>query len=132
MDKILSELEKQRRAENIYNSRRSMNYYQEQDTVKKNKSVGYEMVEEMIDAYASVLGQVDVVKYIHHGYKRNAAAAAMMSFDPRYVVVTAEIATGNDVIRERYPDSDVKLINCGLQTYVFESDGENLSVTPKE
>ena len=39
MDKILSELEKQRRAENIYNSRRSMNYYQEQDSVKKNKSI---------------------------------------------------------------------------------------------
>lgn len=101
------------------------------DTVKKNKPIGYEMVEEMTEAYASVLGQVDVVKYIHHGYKRNAAADAMMSFQPRYVVVTAEIATGNEVIREKYPDSDVKLINCGVQTYVFESDGEDLTVTPE-
>lgn len=40
MDKILNELEKQRRAENIYNSRRNgINYFQEQDNNKKNKSI---------------------------------------------------------------------------------------------
>ena len=101
------------------------------DTVKKKKSVGYEMVDEMIAAYSDVLGQVDVVKYVHHGYKRNAAAEAMMSLCPRYVVVTAEVATGNEAIRERYPNNDVKLINCGLQTYIFESDGDNLTVVPE-
>ena len=101
------------------------------DTVKKNKPMGYEMTEEMIRVYADVLGQVDVVKYVHHGYKRDAAVDAVMSLSPRYVLVTTCLATADRVIRERYPDSEVKTLNCGVNTYIFESNGESLTVSPE-
>ena len=101
------------------------------DTVKKNKPMGYEMPEEMIAAYADVLGQVDVVKFFHHGYKRDAAVNAVMSLSPRYVIVTTSLATGDQVLHEKYPESDVKTLNCGVNTYIFESDGETLTVTPE-
>lgn len=101
------------------------------DTVKKNKPMGYEMPEEMIRVYADVLGQVDVVKYVHHGYKRDAAAEAMLSLSPKYLFMTTALATADAVIRDKYPDSTVKLLNCGIQTYIFASDGEILSVSPE-
>ena len=101
------------------------------DTVKKNKPMGYEMPEEMIAVYADVLGQVDVVKFVHHGYKRDAAVDAVMSLTPRYVLVTTCLATADCVIRERYPDSEVKTLNCGVNTYIFESNGESLTVSPE-
>jgi hypothetical protein len=101
------------------------------DTVKKNKPMGYEMVEEMIAAYADVLGQVDVVKFVHHGYKRNGAVDAIMSLSPRYVFVTTYLATADQVLHESYPESDVKTLNCGVNTYIFESDGESLTVFPE-
>lgn len=101
------------------------------DTVKKGKSMGYEMIEDMIGAYAELLGQVDVIKYVHHGFKRNHAAPAMMSLEPRYIVLTTALATADEVIREKFPESDVKLLNCGVRTYVFACDGEHLTVTPE-
>ena len=101
------------------------------DTVKKNKPMGYEMPEEMIRVYADVLGQVDVVKYVHHGYKRDAAAEAMLSLSPKYLVTTTVLATADAVIREKYPDHVVKLLNCGIQTYIFASDGKTLTVSPE-
>jgi hypothetical protein len=100
------------------------------DTVKKNKPMGYEMLEEMIAAYADVLGQVDVVKFVHHGYKRDAAVDAIMSLSPRYVFVTTCLATADRYLHEKYPESDVQTRNCGIDTYIFQSDGEQLAVTP--
>ena len=101
------------------------------DTVKKNKPMGYEMPEEMIAAYADVFTQVDVVKFIHHGYKRDAAVDAMMSLSPRYILMTTCLATATHALHEKYPDSDVKTLNCGVTTYIFESDGETLTVSPE-
>lgn len=100
------------------------------DTVKKNKPMGYEMPEEMIAAYADLLGQVDVVKFVHHGYKRDGAVDAMMSLSPRYIVVTTCLATADSLLHEKYPESEVKTLNCGVNTYIFESDGEMLTVLP--
>ena len=101
------------------------------DTVKKEKTMGYEMVDEMLSAYADVLGQVDVVKFVHHGYKRDGAVDAMMSLSPRYVFVTTSLATADGVLHEKYPACGVKTLNCGVNTYIFESDGETLSVSPE-
>ena len=102
------------------------------DTVKKTLPMGYEMVDEMIDQYRDVLGeQVDVLKYVHHGYKRDGAAAVMMSLSPRYVVLTTPLATAGEAIRERFPDNPVRIVNCGTETYVFTCDGENLTVKPE-
>ena len=102
------------------------------DTVKKKKPMGYEMPEEMIAAYADVLGQVDVVKFLHHGYKRNGAVDTVMSLSPRYVFVTTCLATADSLLHERYPDCDIKTLNCGVTTYIFESDGETLTVSPED
>ena len=72
------------------------------------------------------------MKYVHHGFKRNGAAEAMMSLSPSYVVVTTVLATGDEAIRKKFPESDVKLLNCGVITYVFASDGETLTVSPED
>jgi len=102
------------------------------DTTKKVDPSAVEMAGEMTDVYLPILGSVDVLKYVHHGYARDAAAEDMMRFAPKYVVVTTLIATGHHLIRQKFPDNPVKLLNCGDQTYVFSTDGKNLSVTPEE
>ena len=101
------------------------------DTVKKTKPMGYEMPEEMIEAYSDVLGQVDVVKYLHHGYKRDGAAEVMMSLSPRYIVLTTHLATGHKAIWQKFPDSHVKIVNCGPTSYMFSCDGDRLALTPE-
>ena len=100
------------------------------DTVKKNKPMGYEMPEEMIAVYADMIGgQVDVLKYLHHGYKRDGAADVMMSLSPCYIVLTTHLATCEEAIRRKYPENDVKFVNCGPRTYMFACDGERLTLT---
>ncbi|MBQ7320768.1 MAG: hypothetical protein IJW99_01600 [Clostridia bacterium] len=101
------------------------------DTTKKLPVPTEEMAGEMTDVYLPIFGQVDVVKYVHHGYARDAAAPDMMRFDPQYVVISARIGTGAKVIRHLFPESPVRLINSGEQTYVFSTDGEKLSVSPE-
>lgn len=101
------------------------------DTVKKNKPMGYEMPEEMIGIYADIIGgQVDVLKYVHHGYKRDGAAEVMMSLSPEYIVLTTHLATGEEAVRQKYPDHDVKFINCGLCSQVLTCDGDRLVLAP--
>lgn len=101
------------------------------DTTKKLPVPTEEMAGEMTDVYLPILGQVDVVKYVHHGYARDAAAPDMMRFDPRYVVISADIGTGDKVIRRLFPESPVKMIRSGSRTHVVETDGESLTVTPE-
>ena len=101
------------------------------DTTKKLPTPTEEMAGEMTDVYLPILGRVDVVKYVHHGYARDAAASDMMRFDPSYVIISADIGTGGEVIRKLFPESPVRLVHCGSQTYVFATDGEALSVLPE-
>ena len=101
------------------------------DTTKKLPIPTEEMAGEMTDVYLPILGPVDVVKYVHHGYARDAAAPDMMRFDPQYVVISADIGTGGRVIRKLFPDSPVKLVHSGSKTYIFTTDGEQLSVSPE-
>ena len=100
------------------------------DTTKKLPTPHEEMAGEMTDVYLPILGSVDVIKYVHHGYARDAAAPDMMRFDPQYVVISADIGTGGKVIRRLFPDSPVKLVHSGSQTYIFTTDGETLTVSP--
>ena len=101
------------------------------DTVKKPRQSTEEALDEMLCAYGPILGQFDVVKYVHHGFRRDAAAEAMLSLSPRYIVLTTAVATAQEAICEKFPDSVAKLLNCALQSYVFSADGETLSVIPK-
>ena len=101
------------------------------DTTKKLPTPTEEMAGEMTDVYLPILGQVDMVKYVHHGYARDSAASDMMRFDPKYVVISARMGSGANVIRKLFPDHPVKLINCGEQTCIFSTDGKELSVTPE-
>lgn len=99
------------------------------DNVKKRDDRTDESGDIMAALYRPILGSADVVKYMHHGYRRDPAAAAVMSFDPQYVVVTTVEATGQHAIRALYPDSPVRLLNCGEQTYIFATDGAQLTVS---
>ena len=101
------------------------------DTTKKLPVPTEEMAGEMTDVYLPILGRVDMIKYVHHGYARDAAAPDMMRFDPEYVVISARIGSGAQVIRKLFPEHPAKLINCGEQTYIFETDGIALSVIPE-
>ncbi len=101
------------------------------DTTKKLPTPTEEMAGEMTDVYLPILGQVDVVKYVHHGYARDAAAPDMMRFDPQYVIISADIGTGDQVIRRMFPDSPVKTVRSGSVTYVFTTDGKELTVSPE-
>ena len=101
------------------------------DTTKKLPIPTEEMAGEMTDVYLPILGSVDVIKYVHHGYARDAAAPDMMRFDPKYVIISADIGTGDRVIRELFPDSPVKLIRSGSKTHILQTDGESLIVTPE-
>ena len=99
------------------------------DTTKKLPVPTEEMAGEMTDVYLPILGQVDVVKYVHHGYARDAAAPDMMRFDPKYVVISADIGTGDRMIRKLFPDNPVEILRSGSKTHVIQTDGESLSVT---
>ena len=101
------------------------------DNVKKFADYDDESADLMTNAYLPILGSVDVVKYIHHGYKRDAGAADMMAFEPSYVIIGAEQSTGGEAIRAKFPHSPVKIVNFALQTYVFTTDGETLTVSPE-
>lgn len=102
------------------------------DNVKKLTDRDDESADLMTRTYLPVLGSVDVIKYIHHGVKRDAGASDMMAFDPKYVILGSDLSTGGEAIREKFPQSTVKIVNFGLQTYVFSTDGKNLTVTPEE
>lgn len=101
------------------------------DTTKKLPTPQVEMAGEMTDVYLPILGRVDVLKYVHHGYARDAAAPDMMRFDPQYVVISADMGTGGEVIRRLYPNNPVKLVHSGSKTYIFTTDGDSLTVSPE-
>lgn len=68
-----------------------------------------ENVDEMVANWKGAIGDVDVVKYPHHGMLRDEAAPLMLSFNPKYVICNAIDATGHLRMLEALENKD-KLI----------------------
>lgn len=103
------------------------------DTIKRCPDT-YEALDEMTDAYADEIGHVSVLKFPHHGFKRDEGIADMLRFTPGWMVMTCEHATAPDRIKKDFPRCRSKLVNCGNETYIFETDGKkmNISTLPVE
>ncbi len=98
------------------------------DTMKRFTN-RHEAGDEMKEAYGEYLGHVSVVKFLHHGYKRDAASELVLSFKPGWVVCSSELATAHEYIKENFPRSRSKLLNCGNVNIIFETDGKKMTVT---
>ncbi len=95
------------------------------DTMKRLESCDGEALDIMLRTYRDRIGNVTVLKYVHHGFARDAAAPLMLSMSPRYVVMTTQIATAEQAMRALSPDTDIKFVNSGLQTVLFECDKDS-------
>ena len=99
------------------------------DTMKRRTDLPDEALDLMLDAYRDDVYGVDVLKYIHHGFARDAAAEAMLSLDPKYVILSTQLATAREAMLAIDPDTKAEIINCGLETYKFVvSDDGDLNV----
>ena len=98
------------------------------DTIKRCADA-YEALDEMTDAYADAIGHVTVLKFPHHGFKRDEGIADMLRFTPDYMVMTCEHATAPARIEKDFPSCTSKIVNCGNETYIFETDGKTMSIT---
>lgn len=98
------------------------------DTMKREAYLDLESTNEMVKAYHDIIGNVDVIKHVHHGYRRDDAASLMMSFEPKHVIFSCREEGASATYHREYPNSPVKLHNCAAEDVVFESDGETLTV----
>ena len=98
------------------------------DTMKREAYLDKESTNEMVAAYHDIIGNVDVIKHVHHGYRRDDAASLMMSFGPSHVIFSCREEGASATYRREFPDSPVKLHNCAAEDVIFESDGETLTV----
>lgn len=102
------------------------------DTMKREAYLDLESANEMVAAYHDIIGNVDVIKHVHHGYRRDDAASLMMSFEPSHVIFSCREEGASATYRRDYPDSPVKLHNCAAEDVVFVSDGETLTVSDEK
>jgi hypothetical protein len=107
------------------------------DTMKREKYMYSEGLEFMMEAYAETIGRVDVLKFVHHGFVRNRALPAMLSFEPEVMIVSKTDSKIPELMERKYPDSKTKVVNVADETLVITCgyDGEKtlpLSLTWKK
>lgn len=98
------------------------------DTMKRESHLDLESANLMYEAYHNKIGRVDILKYLHHGYRRDDAASLMLGFEPEYIIMSCKTAGGEDAIRKICPDTETKFVNCGFGDYIFETDGKKLEL----
>ncbi len=91
------------------------------DSMKRREDSTDESCDLMHSTYRDKIGEVTVLKYVHHGYVRDAAAHLMASFNPKYLLETSELSTGCKAVAERYPDAEIIYVNSSLQSKLFSS-----------
>ena len=96
------------------------------DTMKRSTELHNEALDFMLEAYRDEVYGVDVLKYIHHGFARDAAAEDMLSLDSKYILLSTQLATAKEAMLAIDPDTKSEILNCGLDTYKFvvTDDGE--------
>jgi len=68
------------------------------DTMKRTPSHHDEPLDEMTKAYREMIGEVDFIKYVHHGLYRDLAAELMLSYNADYYLFTGTLATAGDAM----------------------------------
>lgn len=99
------------------------------DTMKREAHLDREAANEMVAEYGRDIGSVDVIKYLHHGYRRDDAAGLMMSFCPKHIILSCRKEGASAAVRAAFPDSDVQIHNCADRDVLLESNGTELWVT---
>lgn len=99
------------------------------DLMKREPGLDNEALDEMMRAYASDIGRIDVIKYPHHGCLRDAAARHMLSFRPRHIVMTSKEETASAALRACGGGETVEIHNCSDKNILFSTDGKNLNVS---
>lgn len=96
------------------------------DSTKKSDETDYESCDIMTKTYKEMLGDISVLKFVHHGYNREFAVPAMMSFESEYMVLTTQIENVSDTMLKHDPNTKIKIVNSGRETALFtcSSDGE--------
>lgn len=89
------------------------------DTMKREKHLHSEGLEYMMEAYAEEIGTVDVLKFVHHGFARNHALRAMMSFEPSLLLVSKTDSKIAERKEKRYPDAPTEVLNVADETLVI-------------
>lgn len=98
------------------------------DTMKREAHLDREAADQMTEAYRDMIGRVDVMKYFHHGYRRDDAAGLVMSFEPEYIIMSCKDAGGERAVRAAFPDCSATFINCGFGDFLFTTDGHDLTL----
>ena len=98
------------------------------DTMKREKYMYSEGLEFMMEAYADSIGKVDVLKFVHHGFVRNRALPAMLSFEPEIMIVSKTDSKIPELMERKYPDSKTKVVNVADETLVITCgfDGDRI------
>ena len=99
------------------------------DLMKREAHLDNEATDEMVRTYGERIGKINVLKYLHHGYKRDAAAPLMLSFKPEHIIVTSEAETASAAILNFEGGDKVKVHNCSSRNILFSSDGKTISVS---
>lgn len=102
------------------------------DTMKREPHLDLESTNEMVAAYHDIIGNVDVIKHVHHGYRRDDAAGLMLSFEPKHIIFSCREEGASAYYHRDFPDAEVTLHNCAAEDVIFESDGETLTVRGKK
>ncbi len=102
------------------------------DQMKRKEYLDNEAADEMLRTYRDRIGGVNVVKYLHHGIMRDAAAAIVMSFNPEYIIMSSARETASAALKKAYPSMSAEILNCALCDIVFSTDGNSLTVYSSE
>lgn len=85
------------------------------DTIKRRDDLCDEALDEMTALYVDEYSPVTVLKYVHHGIKRECAVKDMLSFKPSNIVFTSSLSTAQSDIKERAPEEydSINYYECG-------------------
>lgn len=84
------------------------------DSMKRTSTIQDESFDRMLAHWRHYFEHADLVKWPHHGYKRDNAASGVLSLKPKYVLTTSNAETASKHTEEKYPNDFKKtqFINC--------------------
>lgn len=93
------------------------------DTMKRRRELDAEAMETMLARHGGAIGEVDILKWLHHGIIRDAAAAGMLSMRPKRVIVSHPDATAPEAARAHIAAAGgtmPEFLNCAQRDMLIE------------
>lgn len=97
------------------------------DTMKREGKIPDESWERMLALWSERIGTgADLVKWPHHGMRRDPAAPGMRALAPKNILMTTPLATADLVWAKEYPDDATPFWNSGERdlAVTVRADGE--------